>query len=43
MRRVREQSVSLTRTGVEGNQQGYEIFLMRSAGVWTFLILYAGV
>ena len=32
-RLIREQSLSLTRTGAEGNQQGYEIFCMRFAGV----------
>ena len=30
---IREQSLSLTGTGVEGNQQGYEIFCMTFAGV----------
>ena len=35
--KLREQSLSLTGTGAEGNQQGYEIFLMRFAEVWNFL------
>ena len=30
---IREQSLSLTGTGAEGNQQGYGIFLMKFAGV----------
>ena len=30
---LREQSLSLTGTGAEGNQLGYEIFYMRFAGV----------
>ena len=32
-RTLREQPLSLTRTRVEGSQQGYEIFLMKFAGV----------
>ena len=35
--KIREQSLSLTGTGAEGNQQGYEIFLMRFAGLRNFL------